>query len=98
MGHTDSRQSKSEGNHPAQDAQSARASSMPQSAIAGCVDFIGSPERIAKNSSGSVATHQSNRRTLRKQRSVMMEGLNASSILADSACVTPENGRGFHRV
>jgi len=33
----------------AQDAQSARASSMPQSAIAaGCVDFIGSPERIAK--------------------------------------------------
>jgi Chemotaxis response regulator containing a CheY-like receiver domain and a methylesterase domain len=33
----------------AQDVQSARASSMPQSAIAaGCVDFIGSPERIAK--------------------------------------------------
>jgi two-component system CheB/CheR fusion protein len=33
----------------AQDAQSARASSMPQSAIAaGCVDFIGSPERIAR--------------------------------------------------
>src|SRR5436189_640642 len=33
---------------------------------------------LPKNSSGSAATHQSNRRTLRKQRSVIMEGLNVS--------------------